>query len=254
MKLALIQSDIVWEDKNANIKQLEQYIEQIKSDVSIILLPEMFTTGFTMQSEKYAETMDGETVLWMKKQAKSKNALIIGSVIILELGKYYNRLILAFPDGHLKHYNKKHLFTMGEEPKHYSAGNEPLEFEYLGLKIKAIICYDLRFPVWCRNASNYDLLICVANWPEVRSYPWRQLLIARAIENQCYVAAVNRVGLDGNNINHSGNSMVVDAKGEVLQEMVTTAGIIIQQIDLELLKQFRMQFPVLKDQDAFSFE
>jgi len=251
MKIALIQSDLTWENKEENIKRFDQHLSKVSSEVDLILLPEMFTTGFSMSADKLAETMDGESVQWMQTKAKEKDALIAGSLIIKENEHHYNRLVFAFPNGQLKYYNKRHLFTMGDEPNHYTSGTESLVFDYKEFKIKAIVCYDLRFPVWARNTENYDLILCVANWPEVRSYPWRQLLIARAIENQCFVAAVNRVGLDGNQMSHSGNSMMIDFKGQVMQELVNEEGIIMTVIDTTELQKFRVQFPVLNDRDSF---
>lgn len=251
MRISLIQTDLFWEQPEKNRAMLDEKLASLYQQADLVLLPEMFTTGFTMQAETYGETMNGPSVQWMQAQAHAGQFLLMGSLIIGEGKNIYNRLVLAFPDGTLKHYDKKHLFTMGDEPHHYTSGSEPFTFEYKGWNCRAVICYDIRFPVWCRNDNHYDILLVVANWPEVRSYPWRQLLIARAIENQCYVAAVNRVGVDGHGMNHSGNSMLIGPKGDVIQEAIHENAVLNYIPDRNMLEQFRKQFPVLGDRDAF---
>lgn len=250
MKAALIQADIAWEDKKANFATFDSYLNQIEN-VDLIVLPEMFTTGFSMNTASLAEDMNGESVNWMLKKAADKQAAVMGSLIIQENQHYFNRLVVAFPNGSTKSYNKRHLFTMGDEGKHYTKGNDPLVFEHAGIKIKVIICYDLRFPIWCRNENEFDLLVCVANWPNLREYAWKHLLIARAIENQCEVLGVNRIGIDGNNLEYIGRSMAVDFKGNVVHEMMNNAGIIYYETQTCELQKFRTQFPVLMDRDSF---
>jgi predicted amidohydrolase len=222
LSFTIIQTQLHWEDKGANLDMLSQKIKSITEYTEIIILPEMFNTGFSMQPEKFAETMEGPTVDWMKKLAEEKKVIITGSLMIVEGGKYYNRLIWMLPNGQLGYYNKRHLFAFAEEDQHYTPGNKRLIASVKGWKINLQICYDLRFPVWARQQlskdleKEYDVLLYVANWPEKRSHAWKTLLTARAIENQCFTIGVNRVGLDGNNIAHSGDSMVVGPLGEIL--------------------------------------
>lgn len=212
----------------------------------------MFNTGFTMNAKKMAEKMDGPTLTWMRDLSAKKDAVITGSLIIEDQAKYYNRLIWMQPDGECRYYNKRHLFRMSEENHIYTQGHDRLIVDWRGWKICPMICYDLRFPVWCRNRNDYDLLIYVANWPERRNYPWKQLLIARAIENISYVAGVNRIGEDGNSIYHSGDTAIIDYKGEVVshtkphEENIETL-----QLSMESLKLFRENFPAWKDADEF---
>jgi predicted amidohydrolase len=254
LKITIIQSNLDWENIDKNLEMFSSKINSIVEPTDLIVLPEMFTTGFSMQPEKLADTMDGRTVQWMKKQATNKNCVITGSFICVENGNYYNRLIWMKPDGSFSVYDKRHLFSMANEHKHYTAGNKKMTEEINGWKICPLICYDLRFPVWSRNtnADKYDVLIYVANWPERRNHPWKTLLLARAIENQCYVVGVNRIGNDGNEIYHSGDSAVINFKGEIISktpahdESVET--ITLQHNDLE---EFRTQFPVLNDADGF---
>ncbi|MGB0882811.1 MAG: amidohydrolase, partial [Vicingaceae bacterium] len=235
LKVTIIQSELHWENVDHNLEMFAQKIEDINEPTDVIILPEMFNTGFSMDSERLAETTEGVTVNWMKNQAKKTGAALVGSLIIDEEAKFYNRLIWANPNGEIESYDKRHLFRMAGEHNHFSAGEERLIVNYKGWRICPLICYDLRFPVWSRNSSfchtersrsvfeesknvgpAYDCLIYVANWPAVRQQPWSKLLEARAIENQCYVVGVNRVGEDGNGIGYSGNSVVVDPKGEVI--------------------------------------
>jgi predicted amidohydrolase len=262
MKVALIQSNLFWEDVSQNLLHLQIHIQQVKSGTDLILLPEMFSTGFTMQPERLAEEHGGVALQWMQKMAKEKNATVCGSVSVKENNAYYNRLYWVSADGSATWYNKRHLFRMAAENEHYSAGTEKIFVALAGFNVCPLVCYDLRFPVWSRNrftrsgeqegSWQYDVLVYVANWPEVRSYPWKQLLIARAIENQAYVLAVNRVGSDGNNFNHSGDSMVVGPKGEVLASLPAgEEGILQFELDAESLQQFRKQFTAGLDADEF---
>ena len=198
LQIAIIQTDILWEDIEGNLKKFSKLISTIDQSVDLIVLPEMFSTGFSMRSNEMAESMDGKAVLWMKEMASSTNACITGSVIIKDMGKNYNRLIWATPNGEVSHYDKRHLFRMSKEQEHFSAGEKKLIVELKGWKICPLICYDLRFPVWARNKENYELLIYVANWPAPRKKVWETLLQARAIENISYVVGVNRIGEDGN--------------------------------------------------------
>lgn len=252
--ITYIQSDLYWENPTLNRDRFDQLINQISENTDVIILPEMFTTGFTMNPKLIAEPANGETLQWMIKKAKEKNCVITGSVSIKENDNYYNRLYWVTPIGEISFYNKRHLFQMGNEHYHYIAGTEKITVEYKGWKICPLICYDLRFPVWARNTkeNTYDLLIYVANWPEIRSYPWKQLLIARAIENQAYVIGVNRVGKDGNETAHSGDSAVLTPRGELLSK-VNDNKEHIETIKLSMkeLVDFRTIFPVLSDSDTF---
>jgi len=252
MKVTLIQSDLVWENADANLERFAQKIGSIDFQTDLIVLPEMFGTAFSMKSKALAETMDGKTVNWLKYWAKRKNCVIVGSVIICEQGDYYNRLIWMRPDASFEFYDKKHLFRMANENNYYSAGNQQLITTLDEWRFRPLICYDLRFPVWSRNRGDYDVLIYVANWPERRSDAWKTLLRARAIENQCYVIGVNRVGTDGNNVYFSGDSAVISHKGQVLTNI--SAGAETSEtvnLSLEELNTFRKEFPAALDADNF---
>lgn len=257
LKVTTIQSVLHWENVDKNLNMFSEKINAISEPTDVIVLPEMFNTGFSMLSEKLAETMAGKTVAWMKDQAQKANAVITGSLIITENDKYYNRLIWVQPDGDLHTYDKRHLFRMGDEHLSFSAGKERLIVNYKGWRFCPMICYDLRFPVWSRNASKnetpaYDCLIYVANWPEARKQPWSKLLEARAIENQCYVIGANRVGEDGKGIVCSGNSVVIDPKGEVMSNIPEYENYTETMIlSLDELNSFREVFPVTKDGDEF---
>lgn len=257
LTLTIIQTDLVFENKAANLERLKVKIENIEQRTEIVVLPEMFTTGFSMQPALFAETMEGETVQWMKEIAETNKIIVTGSIIIEVDGKYFNRLIWMLPNGQLGYYDKHHLFAFGEEDKHYTAGNKRLIASVKGWKINLMICYDLRFPVWSRQQiteteNEYDLLIYVANWPERRSHAWKTLLCARAIENQCYVAGVNRVGKDNKNIYHSGNSLVIDPLGQVLYHMADEEDVFTITLQKEDLDKARTQFPFWKDADVFT--
>jgi predicted amidohydrolase len=251
LSVTLIQSNLHWESIPANLAMFDEKISSIKESTDLILLPEMFSTGFTMSAERLAETMDGTTVKWMHEKAKEKNAVICGSFICKDGGKYYNRLVWMRPDGSLEYYDKRHLFGYGDENNHYTRGNGKIIVELKGFKILPLVCYDLRFPVWSRNTNDYDVLIYVSNWPERRIYAWKQLLIARAIENQSYVIGVNRVGDDGNRIYYSGNSSVIDMKGEVLFRKEKEETTFTISLSKENLDTYRKEFRVLADRDEF---
>ncbi len=252
LNVTIIQSDLKWENKEANLAAFSKKMEEVPAATDLIILPEMFSTAFSMNPETLAEPMDGNTVSWMKNMGIEKNCVVTGSFMCEENGKYYNRLVWMNADGTYHTYDKRHLFSMGDENNHYTAGTQRLIVTLKGWKICPLICYDLRFPVWSRNTkiNPYDLLIYVANWPEIRIDAWEKLLCARAIENQCYVAAVNRVGTDGNNIFHPGYSVMLEPKGN---SICTTSnnreGIYTQTLNYEELETFRSKFPVLNDAD-----
>jgi omega-amidase len=253
LTITLIQTNLFWENKKANLDMLQQKIEGIKEKTEIVILPEMFTTGFSMKPELFAETMDGETVQWMEKTAAKKKIILTGSVIIEEDGKYFNRLIWMLPNGEYGMYDKRHLFAFADEHAHYTAGNKKLIASVKGWKINLQICYDLRFPVWTRQDSEnkYDLLINVANWPEKRNIAWQTLLRARAIENQCFVAGVNCTGEDGNKIYYSGESMLIDPTGEIIYQKKKEEDIFTTTLQKEKITETRERFPFWKDADFF---
>lgn len=251
MKVALIQSSIVWENPGANRVYFEEKINAIAEDIKLIVLPEMFTTGFTMDPAKVAETMQGETVSWMQTLAKAKNAAITGSVVIEDNFNFYNRMLFVFPSGEIQHYDKRHLFTLAGEDKVYTMGNQKLIVDYLGWKICPLVCYDLRFPVFSRNVENYDLLIYVASWPKTRIKAWDTLLAARAIENMSCVIAVNRIGADANHYEYSGHSQVLDCLGEQLIAPQESEGVFITTLDQSELIETRKKLNFLNDKDSF---
>jgi omega-amidase len=276
LTITTIQSNLFWEDKAANLQMFEQKIKSITDKTEIVVLPEMFNTGFSMQPQLFAETMparsgtdgSGKTMEWMARISNENGIVLTGSIMIEEEGKFYNRLIWMLPNGQYGYYDKRHLFAYGEEDKYYSPGNKRLIASVKGWKINLQVCYDLRFPVWSRNrvfdsaqtpvqststplSAEYDVLIYVANWPEKRSHAWKTLLCARAIENQCYVVGVNRVGDDGKNIHYSGNSLVIDPMGQVLYHMADEEDINTITITKEKLEEVRMKFPFLNDADGF---
>ena len=248
MIVSLIQSDIIWEDKNSNLKKYQEQIDKIES-TELIVLPEMFTTGFSMSPKDISEKMNGETIQWMKQNAHKMNSAICGSIIIEEDDKYFNRFIWINPDGSIHQYDKRHLFF--SESDNYTSGDSKVIIEYKGWKICPLICYDLRFPVWSRNSEEYDLLIYVANWPSKRKFAWRSLLVARAIENQCYVIGVNRVGFDNSENFHSGETSIINALGELLYIKSHTEDVFTTDISKPELDKVRKQFPFLNDKDNF---
>jgi predicted amidohydrolase len=253
LTVTLIQPNVFWEDKKANLAMLSEKIMAVKEKTELVVLPEMFSTGFSMKPELLGEKMDGETMQWMKTISAEKKIIITGSIIIEEHNKFYNRLLWMLPNGEYGYYDKRHLFAYGNEHSHYTAGSKRLIASAKGWKINLQVCYDLRFPVWSRQGSEaeYDVLIFVANWPERRSHAWKTLLQARAIENQCYVIGVNRVGEDGNRISHSGDSMIIDPLGEILYQKNNTEDVFTYTLQKEKLNEVREKFSFWKDADSF---
>lgn len=274
LTITLIQSQLNWEDKEANLRMFEEKINAIKEKTEMVVLPEMFSTGFSMNAKSLAEKMNGPTMEWMARIAKEQRIILTGSLIIEEDGYYYNRLIWMLPVGQYGHYDKRHLFGFAGEDQHYSPGNKRLIASVNGLKLNMQVCYDLRFPVWASQQSfvppllgkkrvsnfdafkepehpEYDILVYVANWPEKRNHAWKTLLQARAIENQCYVIGLNRVGNDGNDIYYSGDSMIVDALGKTLYEKSHDEDIFTITLLKEKIDEVRKQFPFWKDAEHF---
>lgn len=254
LRVTLVQTELAWQDPEQNRAHFTQQLQGLAGNTDLIVLPEMFTTGFMMTPETHAESYGGATFTWLQQQAKILQAAICGSVATEVNGRYVNRFLFATPDGSVEFYDKRHLFRMGDEVNHYSAGVERKVFNYQAWRILPQVCYDLRFPVFMRNRNDYDLAIVVANWPAVRRKPWRTLLQARALENQSYVLGVNRVGTDGLGLVYSGDSLAVDFKGELLIDQAeNTAFVQTTRLDLVALKRFREQFPAWMDADEFSW-
>jgi len=249
----LVQSHLHWEDPEANRKMFEEKILPVSSPMEIVVLPEMFTTGFSMNPNRLAEGMHGDTMAWMKRIASEKKIILTGSLMIEENGKYYNRLIWMQPDGKYGWYDKRHLFSFGGEDQEFSHGLKRFISQVKGWKICTMICYDLRFPVWNRLAKEeeYDVLLFVANWPTKRIHAWKSMLMARAIENQCYVVAVNRVGKDGNGMEHAGESCVIDPLGNILYSKTESEDMYTISLDKNLVDTTRKTFPFQKDKDEF---
>jgi omega-amidase len=282
LTITTIQADLRWEDKAANLQRFEERILGISEPTEIVVLPEMFSTGFSMKPQALAEKMDGPTMAWMKTVAAEKRIILTGSIIIEEEGHYFNRLVWMLPNGQYGYYDKRHRFAYAGENEQYTAGRKRLIASVKGWKVLLLVCYDLRFPVWSRQgpgmpagrsgkvpgagfegasaegpeeaALEFDLILYVANWPERRSLAWKSLLQARAIENQSYVVGVNRVGMDGNNIYHSGDSMIVDPLGEVLSLISNKETVFTHTLRKERLDEVRSQFPFWRDSDHFSIE
>lgn len=255
LKVAVLQSHLYWEDATKNRQAFTQKIEALQEPVDIIILPEMFTTGFTMNATSVAETMDGETMTWMKQLSSKTKSAIMGSFVVSEQGNFYNRLVFMMPDGSHRTYDKRHTFTLAGEHKMYTAGTKKEVITYKGWKLCPQICYDLRFPVWSRNVENYDVLIYVANWPKPRINAWDALLKARAIENMSYCIGVNRVGEDGNGHEYPGHSAVYDALGEkidTIENNIEQSAIITLYKDH--LHKYRQKLNFLNDRDSFSLE
>ena len=254
MKIALIQTPLFWENPKLNRDYFEEKINAIAENADLIVLPEMFTSGFTMNPKSVAETMQGDTILWLKNLAKAKNAAITGSLVIEDNGHFFNRLVFVFPSGEIQKYDKKHLFTLAGEDQIYTSGTQKLLVEYKGFKICPLICYDLRFPVFARNTEDYDVLIYVANWPKIRINAWDSLLKARAIENMCYTIGVNRIGEDANQHEYIGHSQVVDFLGNYDIEPQETEGVFMTNLDKNLLLETRQKFGFLNDRDVLNFK
>lgn len=255
LKISLVQTELHWENPPKNLLMFSELLSENEIKTDLIILPEMFNTGFTMNSALFAEEMDENTINWMRKTAWEYNCVITGSLIIKENDKFYNRLIWMKPDGNFHYYDKRHLFRMAKEDKHFTAGTEKIILELKGWKICPLICYDLRFPVWSRNKNDYDVLIYIANWPEKRSYAWKNLLIARSIENLAYVIGVNRVGSDGNDVVYSGDSAVINPKGDYVATTIQYKTEIINfDLSFEELEDYRKKFPAHLDADDFEIK
>ena len=274
LTITTIQTELKWEDKTANLRHFEAKIESLREPAELVILPEMFSTGFSMQPERLAETMDGPTVHWMREMAARKKIILTGSVIIEENEHYFNRLIWMLPNGQYGYYDKRHRFAYAGEDAQYTAGGKRLVASVKGWRVLPLVCYDLRFPVWSRQTSQkpgespqpsetaggstpdleYDLLLYVANWPESRSHPWKTLLQARAIENQCYVAGVNRIGHDGHDIYHNGDSMIIGPLGETLYHAGANDETFTLTLQKDDLTKVRQRFPFWRDADHFSIE
>lgn len=255
LNVALIQTDLAWENQKANKQNIANKVSTISNDVDLIILPELFTSGFTMNANAVAEPMHGKTISWLKTLAKEKNAAITGSLVIKDNNNYYNRLVFVTPLGKVLHYDKRHSFTLAGEHKVYTAGQKKVIINYNGWKICPLICYDLRFPVWARNVEDYDVLLYVANWPKPRINAWDALLKARAIENMCYCIGVNRVGLDANKHNYLGHSAVYDVLGNNLNPIIKNEDAIINvTLKKSEIEQHRNQLNFLNDRDAFNLE
>ena len=251
LNIAAIQTSLYWEDIDANLQMFSEKLGAIGKPTDLILLPEMFSTGFSMNSLELAEKMNGKSMEWMHAHAETQNSVICGSLIINDSGHYYNRLIWMRPDGSYMHYDKRHLFRMMDEDKYFSGGTVKMIVELRGWRICPLICYDLRFPVWSRNKGDYDCLLYIANWPEPRREAWKSLLTARAHENQAYVLGLNRVGQDGNGIAFPGDSRIIDPKGTVIQSAENEDVILTAELDMAVLESFRKKFPVAEDADEF---
>lgn len=252
LTVSVLQADLHWQNSEANRKNFEAMIAGLKRRGQLIVLPEMFTTGFTMEAKMLAESMDGPTVRWMQAMANKIEAVMAGSLIIVEQGKFFNRFIWAEPQGRIFWYDKRHLFRMVGEHKVYSAGNRLLTVTLNGWKIRPFVCYDLRFPVWSRNVGlAYDLALYVANWPKRRVSAWRSLLQARAAENQAYVVGLNRVGTDGLGVTYSGDSLIVDAVGNILADLGNDEKAVTVELSREAMERYRQKFPAWKDADRF---
>ena len=256
LRVSLVQTATRWEDPAANHADIDSLTADLAGQSDVVVLPEMFATGFSMQPERLAEPPLGPTVQWMQRLAKRLDAAVVGSVITVDGGSHYNRLHWVQPDGQAATYDKRHLFRMGGEDRHYAAGQQALVVDWRGVRIAPLVCYDLRFPVWSRrrDGQDYDVLLYIASWPAARRHAWRSLLVARAIENQSFVVGVNRTGADGNDVPHAGDSVVHDFLGEPLVELGSAAGVATTQLDLSALAAFRTRFPAQLDADRFTLE
>ncbi|TDW99573.1 amidohydrolase [Dinghuibacter silviterrae] len=258
LTFTLVQANLRWEDKAANLKHLGDLIAGLREKTEVVLLPEMFTTGFSMDPERLGESMDGPTVDWIRQTAAARKIVLAGSFIATDNGEHYNRLVWMLPNGQYGCYDKRHLFAYADEDQHYAPGAKRLIASVKGWKINLQVCYDLRFPVWARNRIDtngqpeYDVLVYVANWPERRNLAWKTLLRARAIENQCFVIGVNRVGRDGKDIAYSGDSMVIDPQGDILYHREGIEDTYTITLDKTRLEETRGRFPFLRDADEFT--
>jgi len=249
LKITIVQPDIIWEDPMANLEKYSEWFERIE-ETDVIILPEMFTTGFSMHPVKLKEPMDGPSVKWMQQLASAKDVATVGSLILEENGKVYNRALWVFPDGNIETYDKRHLYTMGQEHLFYQPGKDKLIVDYKGWKFCPQICYDLRFPVFARNLEDYDVVFYMSNWPSPRHHVWKNLLISRAIENQAYCFGINRVGTDGTGLKYLGDSACVSPKG-IAEFMGEKEKVQTFEISYSDLQSFRQKFPLLHDRDQF---
>ena len=254
MQVTLIQAPLIWENPNSNRDYFEVKINSITENIDLFVLPEMFTSGFTMSPETVAETMQGETITWLKALAKARNCAFTGSLVIKENGNFYNRLVFVFPSGEIQFYDKRHLFTLAGEDKVYTSGNQKIVVDYLGWKICPLICYDLRFPAFSRNSEDYDLLIYVASWPKIRTNAWDALLKARAIENMSYAIGVNRIGTDANGYEYIGHSQAVDFLGNYVLEPEESESSFFVVLDKEKMLETRQKLGFLNDRDSFEIK
>lgn len=255
LQIALIQTDLIWESPKANRDNIKDIVEDITNNIDLIVLPEMFTTGFTMNASVFAETISGESVSWMKKLAANKQAAVMGSLIITEANKFYNQLVFVYPNGDVKSYKKKHTFTLAGEDAVYTAGTERTIIDYKGWSLCPLVCYDLRFPAWARYNNDYDVLLYVANWPKSRVAAWDSLLQARAIENMSYCVGVNRVGTDAKDHEYSGHSAVYNPLGETISTFVENEiGYRIVTLNKDEVLNTRNKFKFLNDRDLFTLK
>ena len=256
LRVALLQNDIIWENVDANLAYCEKALQELDNDVHVAVLPEMFTTGFSMSATQYAEEGEGKTLTALKEWAARYDVALAGSYIAREEGKCYNRGFFVKPCGEVTFYDKRHLFRMGDEGKVFTAGDSRVIVQYREWRITLFICYDFRFPVWSRNVENeYDVALYVASWPQVRAHVWRSLLVARAIENACYVCGVNRVGEDGMSLAYIGDTMAIDFKGSTLDKVPDgEQGHVVVELDGDKLQSFRTKFPTWRDADAFTIQ
>lgn len=252
MKIAIIQPDTFWEDKKSNLNNIKHLIGNLSGKPDVVVLSEMFSTGFTLNAESLAEETNGETLRWMAALSSRGNFAICGSLIIKFESRYYNRFYFVTPEGEFHYYDKRHLFSLARENRIYTSGKSRKIISFKNVRFLPVICYDLRFPVWCRNSGDYDILVCIASWPEIRREAWNCLLKARAIENQCFVVGVNRTGVDNEGLKYIGDSIVIDFLGRTICRVDDyTQGIAIADISVPELVRFREQFPVWKDSDNF---
>ena len=252
LNISLVQTELVWQQAHTNCQHIGQMLDEQINNTDLIVLPEMFNTGFTLDATKVAESMSGDTVGWMKQLATLHDAAITGSLVIKESGHNFNRMVIAYPDGSVEYYDKKHLFRMANEQERYTAGDSRLIVNWRGWRIALYVCYDLRFPVWCRSQNDTDLMLFIASWPAARSFPWSTLLRARAMENLSYVCGVNRIGTDANDIAYSGDSALLDMAGEDLCQMNDADQIVTHTLSAKDLLTFRKKFPAHLDADTFT--
>ena len=252
LTISLVQTALVWQQAEANCEHISQMLTDAKTQSDLIILPEMFNSGFTLDATKVAESMSGDTVSWMKHLSANLDAAVTGSLVIRENDANYNRMVIAYPDGQCQWYDKKHLFRMANEHQRYGSGEERVIIKWRDWRIALYVCYDLRFPVWCRNQNDTDLMLFVASWPAARAFPWQTLLRARAMENLCYVCGVNRIGTDANDINYQGDSAVIDMAGGDICQLGNADCINTVVLSAEALSSFRDSFPAHLDADTFS--